>query len=54
MPGVVGADGVRLVVREILLGREEPRVTGRVAYRTTLPAARRSELKLNGNTKAGP
>ena len=48
---VVGADGIHSVVREIRLGREEPHFTRRVAYRTTFPAARRGELKLDGNTK---
>jgi 2-polyprenyl-6-methoxyphenol hydroxylase-like FAD-dependent oxidoreductase len=36
---VIGADGVHSLVREILLGPEQPRFTGRVAYRTTFPAA---------------
>jgi salicylate hydroxylase/6-hydroxynicotinate 3-monooxygenase len=36
---VVGADGVHYVVREILLGAEKPRFSGRVAYRTTYPAS---------------
>lgn len=36
---VIGADGVHSRVRELLLGLEEPRFTGRVAYRTTFPAA---------------
>jgi salicylate hydroxylase/6-hydroxynicotinate 3-monooxygenase len=36
---VVGADGVHSLVRETLLGAEEPRFTGRVAYRTTFPAS---------------
>jgi salicylate hydroxylase/6-hydroxynicotinate 3-monooxygenase len=36
---VIGADGVHSVVREIMLGKEEPRWTGRVAYRTVFPAA---------------
>ncbi len=35
---VIGADGVHSRVREILLGPERPRYTGRVAYRTTFPA----------------
>lgn len=48
---VVGADGVHSLVREILLGPEEPLFTGRVAYRTTFPAARLGELQLDGNTK---
>lgn len=37
---VIGADGVHSLVREILLGPEEPRFTGRVAYRTTFAASR--------------
>jgi 2-polyprenyl-6-methoxyphenol hydroxylase-like FAD-dependent oxidoreductase len=36
---LVAADGVHSVVRDAMLGREEPRFTGRVAYRTTFPAA---------------
>ena len=35
---VIGADGVHSRVREIILGAEEPRFTGRVAYRTVFPA----------------
>jgi 2-polyprenyl-6-methoxyphenol hydroxylase-like FAD-dependent oxidoreductase len=35
---VIGADGVHSLVREWLLGPEQPRYTGRVAYRTTFPA----------------
>jgi salicylate hydroxylase/6-hydroxynicotinate 3-monooxygenase len=37
---VIGADGVHSVVRETLLGPEQPRFTGRVAYRTTFAASR--------------
>jgi salicylate hydroxylase/6-hydroxynicotinate 3-monooxygenase len=37
---VIGADGVHSLVREALLGPEQPRFTGRVAYRTSYPAAR--------------
>jgi 6-hydroxynicotinate 3-monooxygenase len=36
---VVGADGVHSLVREILLGPEKPKFTGRVAHRTTFPAS---------------
>ncbi len=36
---VIGADGVHSVGREILLGRENPRYTGRVAYRAVFPTA---------------
>jgi 2-polyprenyl-6-methoxyphenol hydroxylase-like FAD-dependent oxidoreductase len=35
---VIGADGVHSVVREITLGAESPRFTGKVAYRTTFPS----------------
>jgi salicylate hydroxylase/6-hydroxynicotinate 3-monooxygenase len=37
--GVIGADGVHSTVRELILGPDEARFTGRVAYRTTFPAA---------------
>ena len=36
---VIAADGVHSTVRAIMLGPEQPRFTGRVAYRTTFPAA---------------
>jgi salicylate hydroxylase/6-hydroxynicotinate 3-monooxygenase len=36
---VIGADGVHSRVREILLGPEKPRFTGRIAHRTTFPSA---------------
>ena len=36
---VIGADGVHSRVREILLGPEKPRFTGRVAHRTTFSSA---------------
>jgi salicylate hydroxylase/6-hydroxynicotinate 3-monooxygenase len=48
---VVGADGVHSVVRAILLGPEKPRFTGRVAYRTTYPAARLSGMRIDDCTK---
>lgn len=35
---VIGADGVHSIVREGMLGPENPRFSGRVAYRTTYPA----------------
>ena len=35
---VIGADGVHSRVREILLGAEKPKFTGRVAHRTVYPA----------------
>jgi salicylate hydroxylase/6-hydroxynicotinate 3-monooxygenase len=37
---VIGADGVHSVVRELMFGQEQPRFTGRVAYRTVFPTAR--------------
>ena len=37
---LIGADGVHSKVRELISGPEAPRFTGRVAYRTTFPAAR--------------
>ena len=36
---IIGADGVHSLVRENMLGPEQPRFTGRVAYRTTFPAS---------------
>ena len=43
---MIGADGVHSTVREILLGPEQPRFTGRVAYRTTFPAALMGEDRI--------
>jgi 6-hydroxynicotinate 3-monooxygenase len=43
---VIGADGVHSIVREVLLGREQPRYTGRVAYRAVFPAARLGGLEV--------
>lgn len=37
--GVVAADGVHSLVRELLFGAEKPSFTGCIAYRTTFPAA---------------
>jgi salicylate hydroxylase/6-hydroxynicotinate 3-monooxygenase len=42
---VIGADGVHSVVREWMLGKEQPRFTGRVAYRTVFPIARLGDLQ---------
>jgi 2-polyprenyl-6-methoxyphenol hydroxylase-like FAD-dependent oxidoreductase len=36
---VIGADGVHSLVREHVVGPQEPRFVGRLAYRTTFPAA---------------
>ena len=43
---VVGADGVHSVVREILLGAEKPRYTGKVSYRATFPVTRLRGVEL--------
>jgi salicylate hydroxylase/6-hydroxynicotinate 3-monooxygenase len=48
---VIGADGVHSVVRELLLGPEKPRFTGRVAYRTTFPAARLGNTTIDDCSK---
>ena len=45
---LIAADGVHSRVREIMLGPETPRFTGKVAYRTTFPA------KLLGGHDIGP
>lgn len=36
---LIGADGVHSLIRELLLGAEQPKTSGRVAYRATLPAS---------------
>lgn len=45
---LIGADGVHSLVREIMLGADAPRFTGKVAYRTTFPA------RLLGDQQLGP
>jgi 2-polyprenyl-6-methoxyphenol hydroxylase-like FAD-dependent oxidoreductase len=37
---VIGADGVHSLIRDHVAGPEQPRFIGRLAYRTTFPAAR--------------
>jgi len=37
---VIGADGAHSLVREHVAGPEQPRFTGKLAYRTTFPASR--------------
>jgi 6-hydroxynicotinate 3-monooxygenase len=46
---VIGADGVHSVVRTQMFGADDPRFTGRVAYRTTFPAALLGAEQLNGS-----
>src|SRR5207247_7417751 len=48
---VVGADGVHSRVREILLGPERPKFTGRVAHRTVFPTALMNGFALETCTK---
>ena len=48
---VVGADGVHSVVRDILFGTSAVNFTGRIAYRTTYPAALLGGEKLDDCTK---
>jgi 2-polyprenyl-6-methoxyphenol hydroxylase-like FAD-dependent oxidoreductase len=46
---VIGADGVHSVVRTQMFGADDPRFTGRVAYRTTFPAVLLGAEQLNGS-----
>ncbi|MBS0519955.1 MAG: FAD-dependent monooxygenase [Proteobacteria bacterium] len=48
---VIGADGVHSVVRTALFGDDEPRFTGRIAYRTVYPAARLDGYEIANCTK---
>jgi 6-hydroxynicotinate 3-monooxygenase len=48
---VIGADGIRSKVRNILLGAEPPRFTGRVAQRAIFPTERVREHALRDCTK---
>jgi salicylate hydroxylase/6-hydroxynicotinate 3-monooxygenase len=48
---VVGADGVHSVVRDILFGATSVNFTGRIAYRTTYPAALLGGEKIDDCTK---
>jgi 6-hydroxynicotinate 3-monooxygenase len=48
---VVGADGVHSLVREILFGTSSVNFTGRIAYRTTYPAALLGGEKIDDCTK---
>src|SRR5215475_8580995 len=48
---VVGADGVHSLVRDILFGASTVNFTGRIAYRTTYPAALLNGYKIDDCTK---
>lgn len=46
---VIGADGINSVVRDTLLGPEEPTYTGTVAYRAIFPASLLGDYKLRSD-----
>ena len=48
---LIGADGIHSRVREQMLGSEQPRFTGRVAYRTTFPASLLNGKSIDDCTK---
>jgi salicylate hydroxylase/6-hydroxynicotinate 3-monooxygenase len=48
---MIAADGVHSMVRERMHGPEQPRFTGRVAYRTTFPTALIKNVEVEGSTK---
>src|SRR5581483_1632204 len=48
---VIAADGIHSTVKDILFGKETPNVTGRVAYRTTFPAALLEGYQIGDSTK---
>ena len=48
---LVGADGIHSVARGILFGPENPRFTGCVAYRSTVPAERIAHLELENTSE---
>jgi 6-hydroxynicotinate 3-monooxygenase len=48
---VIGADGVHSIVREILFGTSPVNFTGRIAYRTTYPAALLNGQRIEDCTK---
>src|SRR6476469_2536674 len=48
---VIGADGVHSVVRDILFGAAPVNYTGRIAYRTTYPAALLGKQQIDDCTK---
>jgi salicylate hydroxylase/6-hydroxynicotinate 3-monooxygenase len=49
--GVIGADGVNSVVRGSAYGVEEPRFTGRVAYRSVYPTVLLGDAKVDDRVK---
>ena len=51
---LIGADGVRSTVRKQMLGEEDPRYTGAVAWRLTVPADVAPDLPHSAIVWAGP
>jgi len=49
--GVVAADGVHSLVKNLLFGDEQARFTGRIAYRTTFPASLLGGYEIDDCTK---
>ncbi len=45
---VIGADGAHSLARDYVAGPEQPRFTGKLAYRTTFPAARLRGIEIGG------
>lgn len=48
---VIGADGIRSIVREAILGRETPRYIGKIALRAVFPASRAAGVPMRDCTK---
>ncbi|WP_211307465.1 FAD-dependent monooxygenase [Polynucleobacter rarus] len=48
---LIGADGIHSRIREQMLGADQPRFTGRVAYRTTFPASLMNGYTIDDCTK---
>jgi 6-hydroxynicotinate 3-monooxygenase len=48
---VIAADGVHSFVKDTLFGRDEPKFTGRIAYRTVFPAALLNGFEIDDCTK---
>jgi salicylate hydroxylase/6-hydroxynicotinate 3-monooxygenase len=48
---MIASDGVHSMVRDRLVGPEQPRFTGRVAYRTTFPTSLLGDFRIEGSTK---
>ncbi len=51
---LVGADGIRSIIREQMLGKDSPRFTGSVAWRLLTPASAAPDLPRGAIVWAGP